>query len=111
MRLSYSKAVNGLVFDFYYYTEPLCFLHLMHVYTFEIWRFADNGASQRRLLYGQLSLPVDSGGSRGSVDGGRLGSINEDGFIEEERQLLRGVRVRAATVDRLVALVVNCFGM
>lgn len=74
---------------------------------------SDNSTSgQRRLLYGQLSLPVDNGVPRGSVDfsGSRLGSINDDGFIEEERQLLRGVRVRAATVDRLVALVVNCFG-
>jgi hypothetical protein len=72
--------------------------------------FSDSAAAQRRLLYGQLSLPVDSGGSRGSVDCSRSGSINDDGFIEEERQLLRGVRVRAATVDRLVALVVNSFG-
>jgi hypothetical protein len=74
---------------------------------------SDNStSSQRRLLYGQLSLPAHNGVPRGSVDfsGSRLGSINDDGIIEEERQLLRGVRVRAATVDRLVALVVNCFG-
>lgn len=54
--------------------------------------------SPRNLLYGQLSVPVDV-----------RAVLNDDGFVEEERQLLSGVRVRAATVTRLVALVVDCF--
>jgi len=56
--------------------------------------------SPRNLLYGQLS-----------VSGDVRTVLNDDGFVEEERQLLSGVRVRAATVAKLVALVVDCFGM
>ena len=55
--------------------------------------------SPRNLLYGQLSVPGDV-----------RAILNDDGFVEEERQLLNGVRVRAATVAKLVALVVDCFG-
>jgi len=55
--------------------------------------------SPRNLLYGQLSVPGDV-----------RAILNDDGFVEEDRQLLNGVRVRAATVSKLVALVVDCFG-
>jgi len=59
--------------------------------------------SPRNLLYAgglQLSAPP--------VDVRAI--LNDDGYVEEDRQLLAGVRVRAATVNRLVALVVDCFG-
>ena len=56
--------------------------------------------SPRNLLYGQLSM-------LGEV----RAVLNDEGFVEEERQLLHGVRVRAATVSKLVALVVDCFGI
>jgi len=66
-----------------------------------MWLAADSvPPSPRNLLYGQLSV---------------LGDVhvilNDEGFVEEERQLLNGVRVRAATVAKLVALVVDCFGI
>jgi len=56
--------------------------------------------SPRNLLYNQLSVPGDV-----------RAVLNEDGFVEEERQLLSGVKVRAASVSKLVALVVDCFGI
>jgi len=56
--------------------------------------------SPRNLLYGQLSVPP--------VDVRAM--LNDDGYVDEDRQLLSGVRVRAATVHKLVALVVDCFG-
>ena len=36
--------------------------------------------------------------------------LNKLGFVEEDRESMRGVHVRAATVDTLVALAVDSFG-
>jgi len=65
-----------------------------------VWLAADSvPPSPRNILYGQLSVLGDV-----------RAILNDEGFVEEERQLLKGVRVRAATVAKLVALVVDCFG-
>jgi len=66
-----------------------------------VWLAADIvPPSPRNLLqYGQLSMLGDV-----------RAVLNDEGFVEEERQLLNGVRVRAATVVKLVALVVDCYG-
>jgi len=66
-----------------------------------VWLATDSvPPSPRNLLYGQLPVLGDV----------RV-VLNDEGFVEEERQLLNGVRVRAATVSKLVALVVDCFGI
>ena len=65
-----------------------------------VWLVADSvPPSPRNMLYGQLSVPGDV-----------RAILNDDGFVEEDRQLLSGVRVRVAAVTKLVALVVDCFG-
>ena len=65
------------------------------------WLIADSvPPSPRNLLYGQLPVLGDV-----------RAILNDEGFVEEERQLLHGVRVRAATIAKLVSIVVDCFGI
>ena len=36
--------------------------------------------------------------------------LNKMGFVEEEKEYVPGIHVRAASIDKLAALAVDCFG-
>lgn len=60
----------------------------------------DNPISPRK-LFSQLSLPDFKDVK---------GMLTELGYIAEDKPLLPGISIRAASVDKLASLAVECFG-